>query len=287
MMNKLSDTFALNNGYAIPCVGFGTWQTPDGDTAVAAMKEAILTGYRHIDAAACYNNEQGVGEGIRQGLAAAGLSREELFVTSKVWNTERGYRRTLAAFDKTLSDLGLDYLDLYLIHWPANSLQFPNWEELNADTWRAMTELYQAGKVKAIGVSNFMPHHLRALMATSVPPMVNQIEYHPGTMWKDTVDFCQQNGIVVEGWSPLGCGRVLGDERLAAIAARYGKSVAQVCLRWALQNGVLPLPKSVQPARIRENAAVFDFALSQEDMALINGLPEFGGSGLHPDQVTF
>ncbi|MCR5199205.1 MAG: aldo/keto reductase, partial [Prevotella sp.] len=175
--------FRLNNGTEIPAIGLGTWQTPDGETAVKAVSHAIKCGYRHVDAAAVYDNEQSVGEGIRKGLQEAGLKREQLFVTSKVWNTERGYDRTMRAFEKTLGDLGLDYLDLYLIHWPANAKQFADWQRLNAETWRAMEELYKAERIRSIGVSNFYAHHLEALMQSAeVMPMVNQIEFHPGFM---------------------------------------------------------------------------------------------------------
>ena len=192
-MKSLNDKFCLNNGYEIPCVGFGTWQTPDGETAVMAVSEAIKAGYRHIDTAACYKNEAGVGQGIR----VSGIEREKLFVTSKVWNTERGYEKTLAAFEKTLSDLGLEYLDLYLIHWPASASQFKNWEEINLDTWRAMTELYKTGRIKSIGVSNFLPHHLETMKKTEVTTMVNQIEYHPGLTQAETVEYCKKHHILV------------------------------------------------------------------------------------------
>ncbi|MSA02022.1 aldo/keto reductase [Lactonifactor sp. BIOML-A3] len=282
-MKTLQDSFILKNGVKIPCVGFGTWQTPDGETAVMAVSEAIKTGYRHIDTAACYGNEVGVGQGIK----ASGIEREKLFVTSKVWNTERGYEKTIAAFEKTLSDLGLDYLDLYLIHWPASSSQYDNWEEINVETWRAMTELYKAGRIKAIGVSNFLPHHLEALMKTEVPPMVNQIEFHPGQMQTETIQYCRENDILVEAWSPLGTGRMLNNETLKSIVDKYEKSVAQLCIRWCLQNNILPLPKSVTPARIKENTAVFDFAITEKDMDTINAMAYCGGSGLHPDQVDF
>ena len=282
-MNKLTDTFKLNNGYEIPCVGFGTWQTPDGDTAVLAVSEAIKAGYRHIDTAACYGNEVGVGKGIK----TSGVERKELFVTSKVWNTERGYDRTMAAFEKTLNDLQLDYLDLYLIHWPASASRLDDWEKINLGTWKAMTELYKAGRIKAIGVSNFLPHHLTALLKTEVKPMVNQIEFHPGQMQEETVAFCKENHIVVEAWSPLGTGRMLSNPQLKEIAEKYGKSVAQLCIRWCLQNGVLPLPKTGTPSRMLENAQVFDFKISNEDMTAINVMPYCGGSELHPDKVDF
>ena len=282
-MNNLSETFVLHNGYQIPCVGFGTWQTPDGDTARTAVKSALQAGYRHVDTAAVYGNEKSVGQGIKE----SGVLRDELFITSKVWNTERGYEKTLKAFEKTITDLDVDYLDLYLIHWPASESQFERWEELNRDTWKAMMELYQAGKIKAIGVSNFLPHHLKALMDMEVKPMVNQIEFHPGYMQKETLEFCKENGILVQAWSPLGTGRMLTNETLIEIAKKYNKSVAQLCIRWCLQHDVLPLPKSVTQSRIVENTDVFDFVIGQDDMNKIDALPNFGGSGLHPDRVDF
>lgn len=282
-MKKLTDSFELNNGIKIPCVGFGTWQTPDGETAVNSVKAALEAGYRHIDTAAVYGNEESVGRAI----AESGVRREDIFVTSKLWNECRGYESTLAAFDETMKKLGLDYLDLYLIHWPANKLQFENWNEINLATWRAMTELYREGKIRAIGVSNFLPHHLESLMQTEVVPAINQIEFHPGFMQSETLEYCKKNGIVVEAWSPLGTGRMLSNETLIAIARKYDRSVAQLCIRWCLQNGTLPLPKSVTPARIVENTDVFDFVISDEDMTVINAMEYCGGSGHNPDTVKF
>ncbi len=282
-MRKLTDTFRLYNGYQIPCVGFGTWQAPDGDTAVSAVKAAVESGYRHIDTAAVYGNEASIGRALKN----TGISRTELFITSKLWNSERGYHKTMAAFEKTMADLQLDYLDLYLIHWPAAEHRFSDWETLNKETWRAMTELYKAGRIRAIGVSNFLPHHLAALMQAEVTPMVDQIEYHPGQMQAETVKFCRENNILVQAWSPLGTGRMLSNLQLQEIAQKYGKSAAQLCIRWCLQNDVLPLPKSVTPSRIAENAEVFDFVISDEDMSVINAMPYFGGSGLHPDKADF
>ena len=281
MMNSVQDRIALQNGVQLPCVGYGTWRVPDSDTAVRSVETAIAVGYRHIDTAAIYQNEISVGKAVRN----SGVDRSQLFVTSKVWNTERGYEKTMAAFEETLGRLGMDYLDLYLIHWPATK---GDWQELNRDTWRALEELYETGKVRAIGVSNFLVKHLEPLMADAkVKPMVDQIEFHPGYMQKETLDYCQKNGVQVEAWSPLARGRVFGEGVLFSIAKAHGKSVAQVCLRWCLQNGVVPLPKSVTPERIKENAELFDFELTAEEMEKINAMPQAGWSGHHPDLISF
>ena len=282
-MEKLSDVFVLSNGCGIPCIGFGTWRAENGDMARSAVLSALDAGYRHIDTAAYYGNEESVGAAVR----SSGIPRDEIFVTSKVWNDDRGYGRTIRAFEATMERLGLEYLDLYLIHWPASPSRYSDWLELNLGTWSALCELYKAGRVKAIGVSNFKPHHLEALMNTSIHPMVNQIEFHPGFMQKETLDFCQSSGIQVEAWSPRGKGgrgQVLDNPTVMSISAKYGVSPAQLCIRWALQHQVLPLPKSVTPSRIRENADVFSFQISQEDMAAIDALP-YMGTGRDPDDL--
>lgn len=277
--------YQLNNGVLIPAIGFGTWQTPDGSVAVDSVIEALRLGYRHIDTAAIYGNEVSVG----QGIARSGVDRRSIFVTSKVWNNERGYDSTLRAFDKTMSDLNLDYLDLYLIHWPAVAAQFAdNWSDINYDTWRAMERLVADGRVRAVGLSNFMPHHIKPLLEkASIVPAVNQIEFHPGQMQSECVEFCKSNNIVVEAWSPLGTGRLLDNELLVPLAEKYGKSVAQLCIRWALQHQVVVLPKSVTPSRIAQNLEVYDFKISDADMAAIDAMPYSGGSGLDPDKVDF
>ena len=275
-MTKLSDTRTLSNGCGIPCVGFGTFLIPNGAPTAAAVKAAVDAGYRLIDTGFIYENEAAVGDGIRAALAEGNMTREDLFVTGKVWNTERGYDTTIAAFERTAAALGLEYLDLYLIHWPAIARHYENWREINADTWHALTDLYRAGRVRAIGVSNFLPKHIEPLLETEVAPMVDQIQYHPGMMQTPVVDWCREHGIAVEGWSPLGMGRLLEDPVLAGIAEKHGKTPAQVCIRWCLQTGVVPLPKSQTPERIVSNAQVFDFELDAEDMARIAAMDDGG-----------
>ena len=272
------EKFTLSNGVEIPAVGYGTYLTSEKDDGTVAA--ALTAGYRHFDTASFYDTEQALGDALK----AAGVPREELFLTSKLWKDEMGYENALAAFERSLQKLGSDYLDLYLIHWPRTDDLTAEWRQLDRDTWRALEELYRAGRVRAIGVSNFLPHHLRNLMETAeVMPMVNQIEFHPGYPQTYTVEFCKAHGILPEAWSPLGRTRVLQDERLAGIAAKYGKTVAQLCVRFALQRGVVPLPKSSSPARMQANLDVFDFVISDEDMDRILTLPQFGWSGLHPD----
>ena len=278
-MNTLN--YNLKNGIDIPAIGYGTWRTNDAD-AKSAVCEAVKCGYRLIDTAAIYANEKGVGQGIK----SCGLPREKLFVTSKLWNSERGYDKTMKAFEQSIKDLGTDYLDLYLIHWPANKLQCDDPDSINLSTWNAFIKLYKEGRIKAIGVSNFMPHHLKPLMQTEVQPMVNQIEFHPGYTQPETVKFCKENGILVEAWSPLGRGNIFSEPVLLALAAKYNKTAAQICIRFAIDSGIVPLPKSVTPQRIKENFDVFDFSLSKEDIEKIENMSACGYSGLHPDSFS-
>lgn len=281
-MDKLTDCYALNNGVRIPCVGFGTWQTPDGEVAVSAVEEALKLGYRHIDTAAIYGNEKSVGEAIRK----SGIDRKDLFITTKLWNDEHGYENTLKAFEESMNKLGLDYLDLYLIHWPNPIKYRDSFEKTNAETWRAMEELYASGKIRAIGVSNYMPHHLEALLKTAkVVPAVNQLRIYPGIDQKKAIEFSKEQGILPQAYSPLGTGKLLDVPELATIAQKYNKSVAQICLRWSLQMGYLPLPKSVTASRIKENTEIFDFVLDDTDMFTLITLQNYCGPSRNPDEA--
>lgn len=282
-MDSLQDCYTLSNGVKIPCIGFGTWKTPDGDVAVDSVKEAIKAGYRHIDTASIYGNEESVGIAIKE----SGIPREELFITSKVWNTDRGYNETLKAFNETIRKLDLEYLNLYLIHWPRPSAFRDTYKEVNKETWRALEELYTAGKIKAIGVSNFIPRHLEELMETAtITPMVNQIEFHPGLNQNEILEFCKKHNILVEGWSPLANGNIFNVEEMNIVANKYDKTIAQICIAWGLQKGVLPLPKSVTPERIQSNANVFDFELSEDDISYIDNIV-LGRIGPDPDNTKF
>ena len=281
-MENLSSTRTLANGVKIPCIGYGTWQTPGGDVARDSVKKALELGYRHVDTATVYGNEASVGEGIR----LSGVKREDVFLTTKQWTNERGFENTVAAAERALKTLGVDYLDLYLVHWPAVEKLSPDWAAINAETWRGFEKLYKDGKVRAIGVSNFMPAQLAALKeCAEVQPMVDQVEFHPGYIQRNVLDYCRENGIVVEAWSPLGSGRLLADPLVNEIGAAHGKSAAQTCVRYALQHGIVPLPKSVTPERIAANADVFDFALTDAEMAVLDAMPETGYSGYHPDDA--
>jgi len=282
-LTSIKDCLVLSNGVKIPCIGFGTWNLPDSDTTVDLIKTAIDCGYRHIDTAFAYKNEKSVGEAIR----TCGLPREELFVTSKLSNRNHGYENTLKEFEQTMSNLDIEYLDLYLIHWPRPLAIRDSWKEANEGTWKAFEELYKAGKIRAIGVSNFLEHHLDALLDTAtIAPMVNQLELHPRYVQREAVAYCKDRRMIIEAYSPLIRGD-LNHPVLEKIAKKYNKSVAQVLLRWSIQHGFVPLPKASSRERIMENADIFDFKLSEEDIEEMKELEALGRTGSHPDTAEF
>lgn len=274
-MGYTKQDIKLNNGKYMPSIGFGT-SLVTGEECTKTIKSAINVGYRHIDTASAYENEKEIGEAIKQSK----VDRKELFITSKVWKDSMGYDNTLKSFQNSLDNLGLEYIDLFLIHWPRN-----NDENLNIETWKALEKIYKEGKVKAIGVSNFLKHHLEALLPhCEIYPMVNQIEFHPGLMRKETKEFCMEKNIVLEAWAPLGKGKMLDNEKLINIAQKYNKSIAQLCLKWCLQNNVVPLPKSQNETRMKQNLDLFDFEITEEDMKIINNMEFFAGSDMDPNK---
>ncbi|WP_079912236.1 aldo/keto reductase [Paenibacillus sp. 32352] len=280
MSKHVQDTVTLNNGVNMPWLGLGVFKVAEGSELVQAVASAVKHGYRSIDTAAIYENETSVGEGIREAIREHSIRREDLFVTSKVWNADLGFESTLAAYETSLRKLGLDYLDLYLIHWPVQGKY--------KEAWRALETLYKAGRVKAIGVSNFQVHHLKDLMKDAeIKPAVNQVEFHPRLTQQELRDFCKEQGIQLEAWSPLMQGQLLDHPDLQELAAKYGKSVAQVILRWDLQHGVITIPKSTKEQRIIENADLFDFELSADDMNRIDRLNQNLRVGPDPDNFDF
>ena len=338
MIKTLSDTVTLRNGVKMPGIGFGTYKSTEGNDAEDSVREAIRLGMRHIDCASFYKNEEGVGRGLAAAMSENGLGRDDIFVTSKVWTVDKAYDDAVRSCRESLERLGLEYLDLLLIHWPADDHAYPDWKEINYETWRAFTDLYKDGLVRAIGLSNYWPEHIEPLMDLEIPPMVDQIEYHPGYMqngctasldeyrrtyyaeregipydpndrirteyttaecsdaassirtgfcFDDVPAYCKSRGIVVEAWSPLGRAKVLQDPLLVSLAGKYGKTTSQICLRWELQHGIVPLPKSVHKERIKENTEIFDFDLSADDMSLIDAMPISGFSTHTPKDVPW
>jgi len=275
-ITDIKGRWQLATGVEMPYLGLGVWQTKNGEEVVHAVKWAIELGYRHIDTAAIYQNEIGVGRGINE----SGVDRSDIFITSKVWNSDQGYDSTLKAFDSSLKKLGTDYLDLYLIHWPVAGKY--------RDTWKALEYLYKEKRVKAIGVSNFLKHHLEDLLSdVDIVPMVNQLEFHPYLLQQQLQDFCKSHQIQYEAWSPLMQGKAFDIEELQRIAQAYDKSVAQLLIRWNLQKGVITIPKSSNRDRIAQNADVFDFMISDEDMKRIDALDRNERVGPDPDNFDF
>ncbi|UNL85499.1 aldo/keto reductase [Priestia koreensis] len=276
MVKSLTDTTTLHNGVKMPWFGLGVFKVEEGQEVVDSVKYALKAGYRSIDTAAVYGNEEGVGQALKE----ANVAREDLFITTKVWNADQGYESTLEAFETSINKLGLDYIDLYLIHWPV--------EGKYKETWKALEKLYKDGRVRAIGVSNFHVHHLQDLLEDAeIKPMVNQVEYHPRLSQNELRSFCKAQGIQLEAWSPLMQGELLDNEVLQEIAKKHNKSVAQVILRWDLQTEVVTIPKSVKEQRIIQNADIFDFELSQDDMSKIEALNEDRRVGPDPDNFDF
>lgn len=286
---SLKSTVSLSNGVEIPVVGFGTWQSPSGETAYRAVLEALRCGYRHIDTATAYGNEESVREALKDYLEESGEKRDEIFITTKLANPDHGYRRAKAAIDRSLSALGLDYIDLYLIHWP-NPIAFRSeWREIDRECWRAMEEAYKEGKIRALGLSNFWPHHIdNILEEAEIMPLVNQIKFCPGINQTEVADYSRKKNMVLEAYSPMGTGGMFKNDTMIKLSEKYGRSIAQLCIRYSLQSGYIPLPKSVTPGRIEENTHVFDFEISDEDMAavaLVN--PDGIVPARNPDETTF
>jgi methylglyoxal/glyoxal reductase len=276
MSMDIQSTAELRNGVKMPWLGLGVFRAEEGKEVEQAIHDALAIGCRHIDTASVYGNEKGVGRAVRD----SGLPRESIFVTTKVWNTDQGYDSTLRAFDQSVKKLGMDYVDLYLVHWPVVG-KFK-------ETWGALERLYQEGKTRAVGVSNFLEHHLRDLCnECEVVPMVNQCEFHPRLVQPELRKYCRDNKIQFEAWSPIMKGRVNDLDVVVEIAGKYGKSPAQIVLRWDLQHRVVTIPKSVHKDRIQSNAQIFDFELTPPEMALIDGLDKEERIGPHPDHIDF
>lgn len=276
MSTSLESTVPLHGSIDIPLLGFGVYRVPDGDAVENAVANALTVGYRHIDTAALYRNERGVGRAV----AASSIDRSDLFITTKLWNSDQGYESTLVAIDKSLAKLGLDYVDLYLVHWPK--------PEHTKETWRAMEEIRQSGKARAIGVSNFLPDHLDQLAETAtVLPSINQIEFHPHLQSPELVAYCEDHNIVLEAWSPFKAGRIIDDPELQSIAGAHGVTVPQVVLRWMLQRGIVTIPKSVTPSRIAQNADLYGFELSPHEIESINTMDRTDRVGPDPANFNF
>lgn len=278
-MKSIKDCYRLSNGLEIPCIGFGTYNPKGGDNC-KIIQTAIEAGYRYFDTASLYETERALGQAVKE----CGIARAELFIASKVWIDEMGYTQTKQAFERTLNRLQMDYLDLYLIHWPRQTEDDTDWKERDLETWRAMEELYEEGKVKGLGLSNFLPHHMENILQHGkVKPLADQLELHPGYLQGAASAYCKSQGVLVQAWSPLGRSRLLEHPFLMKLAKKYGKSVAQISLRFLLQKGILPLVKASSLERMKENMDVFDFDITGEDMSVLECMPQEAWSGEHPD----
>lgn len=278
-MKSIKDSYVLSNGMEIPCMGFGTYNPKGGDNC-AMIRTAIEAGYRYFDTASLYETERALGQAVKE----SGIARKELFIASKVWIDEMGYSQTKQAFERSLHRLQMDYLDLYLIHWPRQFVDDTDWRERDIETWRAMEELYEEGKIRGLGLSNFLPHHMdNILQHGKIKPLVDQLEIHPGYSQEAASAYCKSKDVWVQAWSPLGRSRLLEHPFLMKLAAKYGKSVAQISLRFLLQKEIIPLVKASSLERMKENMDIFDFEITKEDMSILECMPQEAWSGEHPD----
>ncbi len=278
-MKSINDTYILSNGQQIPCLGFGTYNPTGGDN-VKIIQTAIEAGYRYFDTASKYETERDLGRALKE----SGIDRKEFFIASKAWIDEMGYEETKQALERTLNRVQTDYLDLYLIHWPRSAEDDTDWKEKGLETWRAMEELYEAGKIKGLGLSNFLPHHMdNILQNCKVKPVADQLELHPGYMQQAATAFCKENGVALQAWSPLGRAKLLEDSLLLKLAVKYGKSPAQISLRYLVQKGMIPLVKATKAERMKQNADVFDFEIEKDDIWMLDCMPQTAWSGEHPD----
>lgn len=278
-MKSICDTYTLNNGMQIPCMGFGTYKAAEGNNA-EILNTAIQAGYRYFDTASFYGTEEYVGQAVKESK----IPREEFFLVSKMWKDEMGYEKTKKALEDTLRRLQTDFLDLYLIHWPRPTADCENWKEIDLETWRAMEEMQKEGKIRGLGLSNFLPQHLENILQNcKIKPVVDQLELHPGYMQQAAVQYLKEHDIYPQAWSPIGRRRVLEEKLLVELAEKYHVSPAQICLRYLVQNQIIPLPKSSSMERMKQNMDVFGFSIDEEDMYLISSMPQVGWSGEHPD----
>lgn len=279
VLNKMKH-YILNNGVEIPAVAFGTYKAADGKSA-DVIRTAIEAGYRYFDTASFYGTETYLAEAVRE----SGIARDEIFIASKLWKTEMGYDNVKSAFRRTLDNLKTDYLDLYLIHWPLPEPGYKDWKQLDKETWKAMEELVREGKIRAIGLSNFLPHHIENILEDcTVRPAVDQIEYHPGYSQEAVVQYCKERDILVQAWSPIGRQRVLTEPLVQELGGKYGVSPAKICLKFAVQRGIIPLPKSSSMERMKENLDLWSFEMDEEDIWRLATMPQAGWSGEHPDR---